>query len=102
MELFAFYQPRRIETINPGEARIAVGKMAGQGAQIAVFADELIAAEDFDRTDGCPLQARFAHEQIGDDHFIFLRLERTGAVDERPARLGQSERAIEQTALQRR
>ena len=74
--------------------------MARQGAQVALFADELRAAEDFCGSNRRAPHIRRAREKIGDDRFIFLRLKRTGAVNERPAGLGQSECAIEQAALQ--
>src|SRR6516164_1936750 len=91
-----FYQPCGVEAINPGQPRITMGKVARQGAQVAIFADEFLATEDFGTANWDAAQARLAGEQI-----VFFRFERTGAINERTARLGQGERSIKQTALQR-
>ena len=74
--------------------------MAGQGAQVAVFGDELAAAEYLGRGDRGAPHARFVRQQVGDDVLAFLGLERAGAIDQRAARLGQRRRAFDQAALQ--
>ena len=74
--------------------------MAGQGAQVAVFGDELAAAENLGGGDRRPLDVRLLRQQVGDDVLAFLRFERTAAIDQGTARFGQGDGAIDQSALQ--
>src|SRR5579863_3637222 len=59
-----FLQPCGIEAVEAGEARIRIGQLAGQGAQVAIFADELAAAENLRRRDRHPPHAVLARKEI--------------------------------------
>ena len=55
--------------------------MAGQRAQVAVFGEELAAAEDLGGGDRRPPDAGFARQQARDNVFAFLGFKRTGTID---------------------
>ena len=64
---YRFYEPRGVEAVEPGKPRIGIGEMAGQGAQVAVFGDELAAAENLGGGDRHAPHARLVRQQVGDD-----------------------------------
>src|SRR6516164_6434058 len=52
LQLMVFYQSSGVETIDPGKPRIGIRQLARQGAQVAVFADELHTAENLGGLNG--------------------------------------------------
>src|SRR5229473_3646437 len=89
-----------VEAVEAGHARIGVGEVAGQRAQIAVRADELAQASDLGGGDRRPPQARVALEQRPHDLDPLLGLERAGAINQNAARPGQFGCARNEPVLQ--
>ena len=97
-----FNQPGRVKSVQPAKPRVVVRQVAGQGAQIAVRGDDLGQARDLAGIDRHAAHAGFGRQQRGDRLLAFFRFQRTGAVDQRPARLEQRDRLLQQPLLQRR
>jgi len=63
--------------------------MAGERAQVSVIVNQAADAGNFAVAEWDSTKRSFARQQGGDNIFALLRLERTGAIDERAARFGQ-------------
>ena len=75
-------EPGGIESVEPAPARIGVGQLQRQRAQVAVGGEELGAAADFLRCNRHAGDARIARQQSRDLLLGFLRLERADAIDQ--------------------
>ena len=75
-------------------------QVTGQGTQVALRIKDFGQAGDLAGCDRGPRQGRFRSEQRGNGGFALLGLQRTGAIDQRAARLEQSGRLLEQALLQ--
>src|SRR6185437_8824735 len=66
---------------------VELAEMTGQGAQIALFGEQLGEAADLAGADGRARERPAAGEETGDLLRPFLDLERAGAINQRAARL---------------
>ena len=78
-----------------------MGQMAGQGPQVAVCGHDVAEAGDFGGFDRHAAHAGFSGQQGRYGLFTFFRLQRTGAIDQRSARLEQGDRPLQQSLLRR-
>ena len=71
-----------------------MGQMAGQGPQVAIRGHDLAEARDLAGFDRHAAHAGFGGQQGRDRLLTFFRLQRTGAIDQRSARLEQRDRPL--------
>ena len=94
-------EPGGVEAVEPAQARIGVGQLQRQRAQVAVGGEEFGEAADLRRCDGARRRRGSRASKRRDLVLAFLRLERAGAIDQGAAGLDQLDRAVEQPPLQR-
>src|SRR5690606_382735 len=89
-----------IKAIHPGKGLWLEGHLEWEGAQVAVGRDPLGRNAGLSRLDGNPLKLVCSREKTLDLLRPLLRLQRTGAVYEEPARFHEPSSVVEQSRLQ--
>ena len=75
-------EPGGIEAVEAAPARVGIGQLLRQGAQVAFGGDEFGVAAHLLRRNRLAGDARVARQQRRDLVFAFLRLQRADAIDQ--------------------